>query len=207
MAAVSEIGQDDIITKTTTKFERQIPRPLTYGVIPNFCGLYFLDAPGGIGKTFVISLILATIRLEQKISLALASSGIAATLLGGRTAHSCHFAIECTMIETPICNISRNSTMAKVLRLTELSGDFRQTLPIIPRSTPADEINACLMSSVLWRYVQKFTLNINMLINLQNDPAAHEFSKQLLEIGDGKIQIDRTKGLIAIPNNFCTIVQ
>jgi PIF1 helicase. len=25
-----------------------------------------------------------------------------------------------------------------------LSGDFRQTLPVIPRSTPADEINACL---------------------------------------------------------------
>lgn len=52
-------------------------------------GLYFLDAPGGTGKTFVISLILAAIRSERKIALALASSGIAATLLdGGRTAHS-----------------------------------------------------------------------------------------------------------------------
>lgn len=26
-----------------------------------------------------------------------------------------------------------------------LSGDFRQTLPVIPRSTPADEINACFI--------------------------------------------------------------
>jgi hypothetical protein len=52
-------------------------------------GLYFLDAPGGTGKTFVISLILANIRVQGKIALALASSGIAATLLdGGRTAHS-----------------------------------------------------------------------------------------------------------------------
>lgn len=52
-------------------------------------GLYFLDAPGGTGKTFVISLILAAIRSQRKIALALASSGIAATLLdGGRTAHS-----------------------------------------------------------------------------------------------------------------------
>ena len=51
-------------------------------------GLYFLDAPGGTGKTFVISLILANIRVQGKIALALASSGIAATLLdGGRTAH------------------------------------------------------------------------------------------------------------------------
>ncbi|XP_053968578.1 uncharacterized protein LOC128870006 [Anastrepha ludens] len=55
----------------------------------NAGGLYFLDAPGGTGTTFVISLILATIRSEQKIALALASSEIAATLLeGGRTAHS-----------------------------------------------------------------------------------------------------------------------
>jgi hypothetical protein len=36
-----------------------------------------------------------------------------------------------------------------------LSGDFRQTLPVIPRSTAADEINACLKSSTLWRYVKK----------------------------------------------------
>jgi len=27
-----------------------------------------------------------------------------------------------------------------------LSSDFRQTLPVVPRSTPADEQNACLKS-------------------------------------------------------------
>lgn len=46
-----------------------------------------------------------------------------------------------------------------------------------------------------------------MRIYLQNDPAVHEFSKQLLELGDGKKQIDSTNGLIAIPNHFCTIAQ
>lgn len=34
-----------------------------------------------------------------------------------------------------------------------LAGDFRQTLPVIPRSTPADELNACLKSSNLWKHV------------------------------------------------------
>lgn len=49
-------------------------------------GMYFLDAPGGTGKTFLLQLILASIRKDNKIVLALASSGIAATLLdGGRT--------------------------------------------------------------------------------------------------------------------------
>lgn len=52
-------------------------------------GFFFLDAPGGTGKTFLISLILAKTRSQQKIALAIASSGIAATLLdGGQTAHS-----------------------------------------------------------------------------------------------------------------------
>lgn len=52
-------------------------------------GLYFLDAPGGRGKTYHKSLILAAIRSQRKLELALASSGIAATSLeGGRTAHS-----------------------------------------------------------------------------------------------------------------------
>ncbi|GFV41062.1 ATP-dependent DNA helicase [Trichonephila clavipes] len=52
-------------------------------------GLFFIDAPGGTGKTFLLSLILETIRSQNNIALAIASSGIAATLLdGGRTTHS-----------------------------------------------------------------------------------------------------------------------
>ena len=51
--------------------------------------LFFLDAPGGTGKTFVFNSILAYARSLNKISLALASSGISAILLsGGRTGHS-----------------------------------------------------------------------------------------------------------------------
>ena len=33
-----------------------------------------------------------------------------------------------------------------------LCGDFRQTLPVIPRGSKADEINACLRSSLLWSH-------------------------------------------------------
>lgn len=81
-------------------------------------GFYFLDAPGGTGKTFLISLILATIRSKNKIALAIASSGIAATLLdGGRTAHSAlKLPLNIQFTETPSCNISKNSAMAAVLR-------------------------------------------------------------------------------------------
>ena len=46
--------------------------------------IVFLDAPGGTGKTFLLNLILAKLRSENKIALATASSGIAATLLADR---------------------------------------------------------------------------------------------------------------------------
>ena len=207
-------------------------------------GLYFLDAPGGTGKTFLISLMLAAIRAQNNIALAIASSGIAATLLdGGRTAHSAlKLPLNLQYTEAPTCNISKNSGMAKVLRICQLivwdectmahkkslealhrtlqdlrnnnqqpfggalillSGDFRQTLPVIPRSTPADELNACLKSSSLWTHVQTLTLSTNMRVQLQNDASAERFTKQLLDIGNGRIPINETTKLITFPPDFC----
>lgn len=48
---------------------------------------FFLDAPGGTRKTFTTNL-LSAVRFQRKIALAVALSGIAATLPGGKTVHS-----------------------------------------------------------------------------------------------------------------------
>ncbi|GBM54898.1 hypothetical protein AVEN_77809-1 [Araneus ventricosus] len=45
-----------------------------------------------------------------------------------------------------------------------LAGDSSQTLPVIPNSTPADELNACLKTSPLWKFFKRFTLNSNMRV-------------------------------------------
>lgn len=51
--------------------------------------MFFLDGPGGTGKSFVLEQILADVRSNGNVALAVASSGIAAVLLtGGRTVHS-----------------------------------------------------------------------------------------------------------------------
>ena len=83
------------------------------------------------------------------------------------------------------------------------SGDFRQTLPVIAKSTAADEINACLKSSSLWQHVKKLKLTTNMRVALQNDPTASQFSRQLLALGNGQIPVDVSTGLISFPENFC----
>ncbi|XP_050064351.1 ATP-dependent DNA helicase pif1-like [Aphis gossypii] len=87
-----------------------------------------------------------------------------------------------------------------------LSGDFRQTLSVIHRSTFADEINACLKQSFLWRSVETLRLTINMRVQLQN-PSAQIFSEQLLDIGNGKIELQPNTQCIKLPDNFCTVVQ
>ncbi|XP_054708552.1 uncharacterized protein LOC129218338 [Uloborus diversus] len=88
-----------------------------------------------------------------------------------------------------------------------LSEDFRQTLPVIPHSTFADEINACLKQSFLWRNVKILRLTMNMRVQVQNDPSAHVFSKQLLDIGNGEIELYQNTHYIKFPDNFCTAVE
>ncbi|XP_072392303.1 uncharacterized protein [Diabrotica undecimpunctata] len=88
--------------------------------------------------------------------------------------------------------------------LMVLSGNLRQKLPVIPLSTYADEINACLKSSPLWRNVEKVQLKVNMRVQLLQDPSAETFSKQLLDIGDGKVATDET-GYVKLPTDLCTI--
>lgn len=84
-----------------------------------------MDATGGTGKTFLVNLLLAKVRKDKKIAIAVASSGNAATLLsvlsGGKTAHSAlKLPLDLNRYATPICNISKQSDMAEVLWKCEL---------------------------------------------------------------------------------------
>ena len=62
--------------------------------------------------------MLATIRGERNIAVPIASSGIAATLIdGGKTAHSAFkLPLNLNHSESALCNISKQSDIAQVLR-------------------------------------------------------------------------------------------
>ena len=88
--------------------------------IENGNNLFFIDGPGGTGKTFLYSAILNTVRSKGKIALAVASSGIAALLLdNGRTAHS-RFKIPINLDDLSTCNIAPNSELAELIRMTQV---------------------------------------------------------------------------------------
>ncbi|VDI62821.1 Hypothetical predicted protein [Mytilus galloprovincialis] len=82
--------------------------------------IFFVDGPGGSGKTFLYNTLLARVRSEHRVALAVASSGIAAELLsGGRTAHST-FKIPIPILETSTCNISKQSILAESIRTASI---------------------------------------------------------------------------------------
>jgi hypothetical protein len=83
-------------------------------------GLFFLDGPGGTGKTFIEALLLVHVRAQRQVALAAASSGIASILLeGGWMSHS-RFKILIDVHSESICSISAPSNLTKLLQMAQL---------------------------------------------------------------------------------------
>lgn len=83
-------------------------------------------------------------------------------------------------------------------------GNFRQTLPVVPRGTRADEVNACLKSSTLWPHVTRMHLTVNMRARIGGNPNAQEFSDLLLKIGEDTFPKEEEK--VRLPSNLCQTV-
>lgn len=84
--------------------------------------LYFLDAPWGAGKTFLILLIFTNIWSDNKNAPAIASSGMVAILLDvGQTMHlALKLPLNLQTIKMLTCNIIKNSEIGRVLQASEL---------------------------------------------------------------------------------------
>ncbi|PKC64983.1 hypothetical protein RhiirA1_320842, partial [Rhizophagus irregularis] len=98
-----KLAKDDFLSLNTE--QRAIFDKVIKAVETKTPAIFFVDGPGGTGKTFLYSNLLAKVRLEKRIAIAVASSGIAALLLpGGRTAHSC-FKIPLEIHEDSTCAV------------------------------------------------------------------------------------------------------
>ncbi|SGY56310.1 BQ5605_C006g04125 [Microbotryum silenes-dioicae] len=221
--------------------------------------VFFIDAPGGTGKTFLEKMIFAWIRSEGKYALAVASSGIAALLLPkGRTAHS-RFRIPIDIFDDSTCNVPKQGQLAELFRMCDLiiwdeapmfpaggqdvarcaivNGsvwwtdrrvgrlDPKQCLSIIPKSSPAQIVDACIMNADFWGEVEVLHLSVssnpfltfrpytnrgtvqaqtNMRLLAAADrmteterEKAQDFANWLLGVGDGSA--NKTEDSIALP--------
>ncbi|XP_071688102.1 uncharacterized protein [Rutidosis leptorrhynchoides] len=81
---------------------------------------FFLYGPGGTGKTFLYTAVLAKLRAKRKIVLAVAPSGIASLLLpGGRTAHG-RFVIPLELMENSTFGIKQKTYLAALIQEVSL---------------------------------------------------------------------------------------
>ncbi|XP_076065324.1 uncharacterized protein LOC143039331 [Oratosquilla oratoria] len=125
---------------------------------------FFINAPGGTGKSFLLNLLLDTVRSRGQIALAVASSGIAATVLhGGRTAHNMFKIPLMEHNEVKTCSIKHNSELARLLLMTSLI--VWDEAVMVNKNTIA-------------------ALDIT-LRDLTNDEENIKFAKDLLDVGIG----------------------
>ncbi|DAZ97437.1 TPA: hypothetical protein N0F65_009888, partial [Lagenidium giganteum] len=141
---------------------------------------FFLDGPGGTGKSFVLEQILARSNLAdlyRETSL----------IVWDEAAMAHRFALEA--VDRSLRDITGvDRPFGGIVML--LSGDFGQILPVVPRGSDGNVINACLKRSSLWRELKTLRLTIHMRVRTcsrASDAADIEaFSTFLLKIGEGK---------------------
>ncbi|KAG6713098.1 hypothetical protein I3842_05G134100 [Carya illinoinensis] len=116
-----EIPEEDIVaSEALNSKQRHVYNSVLGKVFSNEAATFFVDGPGGTGKTFLYKALLAAVRSRKLVALATASSGVAASILpGGRTAHS-RFKIPLDTDEHNMCCVSKQSAIAKLLRVARL---------------------------------------------------------------------------------------
>ncbi|GBM18603.1 hypothetical protein AVEN_110275-1 [Araneus ventricosus] len=208
-----------------------------YEAVMNFIaegnsGILFFDSPGGNLKNFLINLILAEIRFKCQIDLAVASPGIASTLLdGGRTQLALQLPLNiaetkrylnaallrtCKLFVWDECTMStKKSFEAPDGTVCDLRNDNRIMGGVLILLLGDFRQNLPVISgatpedelNACLKSLSKKSLVIRPKENLNQCAYPFEnFSKQLLSLGDAKFPTESASDLDSIPSDFCVSV-
>ncbi|SGY17265.1 BQ5605_C015g07728 [Microbotryum silenes-dioicae] len=119
--------------------------------------------------------------------------------------HRLHFELVNKMLQD-VCTSSARFGGITVL----LAGDPRQCLPVVPKASPAQILDACIMNAEFWGEVQILHLSMNIMRLLaavdrmtETELAkSQEFADWLLKVGDGSANIDGGD-TITLPDHLC----
>jgi hypothetical protein len=88
-------------------------------------------------------------------------------------------------LDRTLRDICDNEAMPFGGKTVVFGGDFQQTLPVLPKSSQEDIINASLPRSYLWKYVKVLKLRTNMRL-AQSTVDEQDFANWLLDVGHGR---------------------
>ncbi|XP_037041776.1 uncharacterized protein LOC119078379 [Bradysia coprophila] len=148
--------------------------------------LFYLNGPGGSGKTYLYQTLISFIRDRGQTVNAYASTGIASTLMDGATTIHSGFGVPFRLEDTSTSSIKQTSPIAKSLRsasvliLDEITMLHKDALRVIDKLLRPAIINASITSGSLWRHFRYISLTENMRSAGQNDHNAW-----LLNLGSG----------------------
>ncbi|XP_056685561.1 uncharacterized protein [Spinacia oleracea] len=111
------IPDEDLACVGTLNSDQQVAYDTIMNDVISKAGCsFFVDGPGGTGKTFLYRALLATVKSRGEIAIPTATSGIAATLLHqGRTSHST-FQLPLNPDSSSTCSFTKRSKTAILLK-------------------------------------------------------------------------------------------
>jgi ATP-dependent DNA helicase PIF1 len=119
-ASVEQNPKDVLLCDSLNAEQRSAYDKIMAAVCSKQGGLFFVDGPNGMRKTFLYMALLAKLRSQDKLVVATATSGVTAAIMpGGRMAHS-RFKIPLTLQEGGCCSFTKQSGTAKLLQQTTL---------------------------------------------------------------------------------------
>jgi Cdc6-like AAA superfamily ATPase len=105
---------DSLVTQLNAE-QRTVYDTIIGRVYSNSSSFFFVYGHGDTGKTFLWNTIIARLQSENKIVLAVASSGVASLLLPkGSTTHS-RFKIPFDVNDASTCNVNRGTMLAELI--------------------------------------------------------------------------------------------
>ncbi|XP_074296946.1 uncharacterized protein LOC141627611 [Silene latifolia] len=158
--------------------QQQVFDTIVEHVRENKPGAFFVDGPGGTGKTYLYNALYAKVRL-----LVMPKQGSLAALIQATS-----------LIIWDEASMARKETVEALDHLLRdlcdpdlvfggklivFGGDFRQVLPVVPHRSLIEVVNSSMVSSAIWSQLIKYRLTVN--VRARDDP---EFSRFLLALGN-----------------------
>ena len=119
-ASIEASVDDMALSKTLNEEQQAAYNEIMSAVDSDHGGLFFVDGPSSTGKTYLYRALLATIRSQDKIAMAIATSSVDASIMPSGSIAHLRFKIPLTLDDGAFCSFTKQSSTAKLLRTISL---------------------------------------------------------------------------------------